>query len=261
MTEETRINEKFNNVCFTLSEEDILRLEEADNEGSINNVLANIYKECFGVRLWDETSVEMYYITKEQELLGDIICLKLDDSDYSYLLLKFCNLLSVNYRDLDAIDSFNKFQNKLRSFLEKLGFSTVTTSELKKIAEQFTEQEASITSFAPKGIRKIELINKVDFFRDIFSENYNISDSGINNFVYLMVNTDTSLIKIGFSSYPRYRERTLHSKEPTIYLIACWEGDKKREKELHQKYKDKRIRGEWFRLNLIDLYELEEFMR
>ena len=53
---------------------------------------------------------------------------------------------------------------------------------------------------------------------------------------------------------------TLHSKEPAIFLIACWESNKEREKELHNIYKQKRVRGEWFRLNMHDLQSLEKTM-
>lgn len=75
-----------------------------------------------------------------------------------------------------------------------------------------------------------------------------------------MVNTDTALIKIGKSNNPRYRERTLHSQEPVVHLIAVWCCDPKIEKELHTKFATKRVRGEWFRLQISDLTEIEKHM-
>jgi hypothetical protein len=258
MKDNAELNNRFYKACFTLSEEDILKFDKQDN-GPINNVIANINKECFGVCLFEsvgEYEVEMFYIAKPDKIKGEIICLKLNDPDYFPLLFKFCHLLSVTYNKVDAINAFNTFQSKLRGYLEKLGYHTVTTLELK----QFNGQSVTMMSTSPKGIKKIDLIDKVEYYRDYFNESYKIPIIKGKPYVYLMVNTDTSLIKIGFSVNPGYRERTLHSQEPSIHLIACWEGSERKEKELHLKYRDKRVRGEWFRLNFADLYELDSFM-
>jgi len=75
-----------------------------------------------------------------------------------------------------------------------------------------------------------------------------------------MVNKETSLIKIGFSKDPFYREKTLQSREPEIHRIAYWKAPRYIEAELHKKYKEKRIRGEYFRLNIKDLHEINRFM-
>jgi len=49
-------------------------------------------------------------------------------------------------------------------------------------------------------------------------------------------------------------------------MIAVWEAHAQTETKLHQKYKDKRIRGEWFKLTLKDItitnpFSLIEFIR
>lgn len=252
------IEEKFYKTCFVLSEKDILELAKYDN-GPLNNVISNINKECFGFRVYEDgvdLNVDFYYISKPYHLKGDIICLNYNDIDYFQLLLRFCHLLALNYKDVDAVDSFNTFQNNLRTYLEKLGYFTVTTTELKK----FKGASIEMMAYSLKGIKKVDLIDKLDFYRDYFKSNYKKIVTKNFSYVYLMINTDTSLFKIGFSTNPKYRERTLHSQEPSIHLIACWESDKKTEKKLHEKFKQKRIRGEWFRLNLVELAELEKFM-
>jgi hypothetical protein len=247
--------QKFNDCNFTLSEEDILDLEKQDN-GPVNNVISRIVEHCYGIKIYEDLTIEMFFIVHEPFLKGDIIRLNIYDPDYFQLLLHFCILLSNSYNGIDAFMSFNTFQKKLRSGLEKLGFFTVTDSELK----QFEGKNAVMLSTSPKGIFKIDTIDSVQFYRDLFNNNYTIDLAEGRQYVYLMLNRDTSLIKIGTSNNPKYREKTLHSQEPNIFLIAYWSCNKNIEKKLHDKFVDKRIRGEWFRLTINELIELEHFM-
>jgi hypothetical protein len=68
---------------------------------------------------------------------------------------------------------------------------------------------------------------------------------------YLIKDLGTGLYKIGFSSNPIKREKTLQSEKPNIKMIKVF--DKNIEKELHLNYKDFRVRGEWFNLNNIQI--------
>lgn len=52
--------------------------------------------------------------------------------------------------------------------------------------------------------------------------------------------------KIGKSTNPMNREKTLQAEKPTLKLIKQFKKDC--EKELHEKYKSQNIRGEWFQL-------------
>jgi hypothetical protein len=63
---------------------------------------------------------------------------------------------------------------------------------------------------------------------------------------YIMIDGATKYVKIGKSINPENRERTLQSEKPTIKMIHVFNNDI--EKILHQKYNDKRLRGEWFDL-------------
>lgn len=77
--------------------------------------------------------------------------------------------------------------------------------------------------------------------------------------VYLMQDTTNNFYKIGCSKQPRYREKTLQSEKPTIELLFCFEGSRKDEKYLHECFKEKRIRGEWFRLDDNDILYFKEY--
>ena len=70
---------------------------------------------------------------------------------------------------------------------------------------------------------------------------------------YLMVNVQGN-VKIGKALNPTKREKTLQAEQPFIKLYATTEKDL--EKHLHYKYKDKRIRGEWFDLSIKDILEM-----
>ncbi|WP_010522590.1 hypothetical protein [Aquimarina agarivorans] len=220
MTDTDILIDKFNKCCFTLSSDDINHFDKNDN-GPIYNVIAGINKHCFGSQIFDDEiglTAELFYINNDNLLKGDLIKIDINDKDYYQLLLKFCTLLADDYSEIDAIDSFNTFQKQIRGFLEKLGFFTVTNIELK----EFKGQNALILSSAKRGIIKLRFIEKVSFYKDFFHNNCDIETKENSEYVYLMVNTDTSLIKIGTSKDPKYREGTLQSKEPSVNLIAKW---------------------------------------
>lgn len=71
--------------------------------------------------------------------------------------------------------------------------------------------------------------------------------------IYLMVDKNTGLHKIGRSKTPVTRERTLQSEKPTIEIIFHTAGTVKDEKHLHEKFNAKRVRGEWFNLSEEDI--------
>lgn len=74
--------------------------------------------------------------------------------------------------------------------------------------------------------------------------------------IYLMFDTRTAYTKIGRSKNPKARERTLQSDNPLIELLGSIEAPVTVEKELHRRYADKRIRGEWFDLSESDRAEI-----
>lgn len=74
---------------------------------------------------------------------------------------------------------------------------------------------------------------------------------------YLMINSEGHT-KIGKSFNPKDREKTLQSQEPFIELYAVSTSDI--ETVLHDKYANKRMRGEWFNLERHDIIDIiEEF--
>lgn len=66
--------------------------------------------------------------------------------------------------------------------------------------------------------------------------------------IYLCRNKRNGLVKIGYTTNPTYREKTLQSEEPEVFFEQIYEGTLDQEQELHRRFADRRIRGEWFEL-------------
>nr|WP_294921968.1 GIY-YIG nuclease family protein [uncultured Flavobacterium sp.] len=84
--------------------------------------------------------------------------------------------------------------------------------------------------------------------------------------VYLMHDTSNNYYKIGISNKPEYREKTLQSEKPTIEIIISKKFPIRKiaesiEKALHDTYSEKRLRGEWFELDLKDIEHIIETLK
>lgn len=82
-----------------------------------------------------------------------------------------------------------------------------------------------------------------------------------SGWIYLMHQTSTNFYKIGFTINPTIREKTLMAESIDTRFILIKEGTLTDEKNLHKKFQDKRIRGEWFALteNDINYFKSIEF--
>lgn len=78
-------------------------------------------------------------------------------------------------------------------------------------------------------------------------------------FIYLMLNKRNGFYKIGRSDNPDAREKTLQSEEPEIELVHSFTGTSTMESRLHDLFDEKRIRGEWFKLDLVDVEFIKGF--
>lgn len=80
--------------------------------------------------------------------------------------------------------------------------------------------------------------------------------------VYLMVDTVNGFHKIGISNKPEYRERTLQSEKPSIELVVSKQFPSRIiaesiEKALHNSFKQKNVRGEWFQLTQDEIEQIK----
>ena len=85
-------------------------------------------------------------------------------------------------------------------------------------------------------------------------------------YVYLMKDTSNEYYKIGISNTPKYREKTLQSEKPTIELLASKKFPTRKiaeaiESALHTAYSQQRLRGEWFKLDDVDVAAIIETLK
>lgn len=93
----------------------------------------------------------------------------------------------------------------------------------------------------------VEVIKEKEVERIVYSSNpqYRCRERK-KQFSYIMKDESNGLFKLGKSINPRVRESTLQSEKPSIKLVHKFEVDI--EAELHKKYKENRVRGEWFNI-------------
>lgn len=104
--------------------------------------------------------------------------------------------------------------------------------------------------------------NQILISEDLYFEGEQKIESELPCFVYLMNDLVNGAYKIGISNSPEYRERTLQSEKPDIKLIHSKQFPKRSiaevfEKVLHEHFRNKRIRGEWFQLSNDDIIDLK----
>jgi len=97
--------------------------------------------------------------------------------------------------------------------------------------------------------KKFERQEEVIEHKEILSYNYSYNKP--ESQCYIIKDENTGLYKIGRSCDPLNREKTLQSEKPTLKAVKIFKED--HESELHKLYEKQRVRGEWFKLNNIQL--------
>ena len=175
----------------------------------------------------------------EEELLKNFECFENKEFDYPYhksslgeatkfyIPLKENKLIKLDKTDiLGVISEFN---------------SNMILKTIKYLDSILEKEDITYIRF------KYQLLNNL-----IYQTKISINTTGQKT--YLMKDSNTGLIKIGKAIDPKFRERTLQSEKPTISLFAICND--LIEDELHKKYSDKRVRGEWFNLSKDDVSDI-----
>lgn len=176
------------------------------------------------------------------ELMAPIFTSWIGDH-YLYLwIVKNLINLKMNYTiykgdsDISTIPNYN-FYNK-KDLLINLFYN----SDIETVVKYVVLLDRIIDDDNPYEYLTLRYLILSEISNIITSANMNLS----NQKTYIMKDSSTNLIKIGKAINPKYREKTLQSEKPTISLFAVCEDNI--ESELHKKFEDKRVRGEWFNL-------------
>lgn len=236
--------QQFNSKYFELEFEEIKIWAKTNPE--ISNVQRGLSTDCF-VLLGDFEQTDeicFAYITNTKDEKVIILKLQFQEDDFYNFLLCFCLEVTKTNDKLEVINIYNTFIHQLRTFLEANDIITFASLDMMKNSGFLVSSSQ---------IEIIKSFNRIKFYRKCLGyENYKDLLENIE-YVYLMINEDDFTFKIGQSRFPKYRERTLQSKQPNVSLLKAWQCDKKIEKKLHEIYKDNRLRGEWFKLNFGEL--------
>jgi hypothetical protein len=117
------------------------------------------------------------------------------------------------------------------------------------ISETFLNYKASNHLRKMRGLEvSVETLKQIEDYKEMLKDKYSEETS---KKTYLMKDCCNGFYKIGCSSNPERREKTLQSEKPSIVMVKVW--DKYIERELHNKYESQRLRGEWFSLTKIQV--------
>ncbi|QIK54472.1 hypothetical protein G7051_09010 [Dysgonomonas sp. HDW5B] len=243
----------FHERCAILDSATVLEFNTHWESSELHNVITGLCKECYGVFILDDKNIkyQLAYFNGERELEGIVLELDFPFEKRDKLVFFFSDFLSHRYKRLDTIDVFNTFQHYTRSMLERIGHLTLSSLDIEKYKDRNPEVIGALV---------IPMINKPTFYKDYFGNLYLDEMAGDDVCVYLMLNKNNNYIKIGKSKKPRFREKTLQAEEPDIEIIASWLAPAYIEKELHSKFTEKRMRGEWFDLLFSDLKIIKDKM-
>lgn len=145
-----------------------------------------------------------------------------------------------------------KKQEYTKTRIEPTGKHKAERQLLKMLkAQEFKEiTKNAIYTALNKRVNKNAVGAVLELYTEEVAE-YNAQQK--HTYIYLMIDHNTGYHKIGRSKNPKFRERTLQSEKPTIEMIHTFKDNLSKEKELHKRYANKRIRGEWFNLSKVDV--------
>ena len=83
------------------------------------------------------------------------------------------------------------------------------------------------------------------------------------NKVYLIKDTKTGYIKIGFTSVDvNQRLKSLQTGNPSkLKLLKVYDGNMQDEQNLHKLFTNKKVGGEWFNLNFFDSMKISKYFK
>lgn len=174
----------------------------------------------------------------------------------------FENKILITGNELQHFEEFNL--NKWKIIIKKQNREIIGGVEGVNAYKSKTNLTTAIRKFAKeyRELIRTEIPNYVPLLERRRLDLDIQSNASEECYVYLMIDTINNYHKIGISNKPVWREKTLQSEKPTIELLASKRFVSRRiassfEKALHDSYAEKRIRGEWFKLNMKDVSEIK----
>ncbi len=241
---------------FDIKYESVQELAKSNPE--VNNVLVGIKTEMyFTTADPDQMKFQFIYLRYKSNFCGHLLQLKWKQDEFYPLILEFVYVMARKYDLFKPMDIYNAYLYHIRTMLETSLGHTVTPREINYMNERYPNG----TLISPFGIETIPFMDNKEFYRHLLNIKDSLPYVTEEKYVYIMMNSRTGYFKIGRSKDPLKREKTLQSEEPDIMLLHHWKAEPAQERELHKKFVSKRVRGEWFKLTIDDLYQLKEIAK
>lgn len=246
----------FSKKLFSLDIEEIKELGEKYVE--IQNVINGYHMKAIHLR-GGNYNFELVYIAENPELKnieGYELQYKFESQNHADIILTYCSFIVEKFPFENLVRLYNTYIDQMRSIFSQEGIEVVTQADIDQIRSKYG-RGGTIAVKSPCVY--LRTFTEKELYRELFSFDYSsfvVEDD--KKYVYLIYSQSNGYFKIGYSKNPIKREQTLQAEEPDISLLKIWEGDRALEKSLHQKYSHLRVRGEWFELTILELFELKE---
>jgi hypothetical protein len=127
--------------------------------------------------------------------------------------------------------------------------------------KNYIVSDVFIFAKTPFVIEKLKTLERAAADKTAAVELELLRKSKFDCFVYLMEDLRNKTFKIGKSKTPGKRERTLQSEVPQIVMRFSIPVDEAHEKQLHDRFSEKRKRGEWFELSSDDVAWIVAYLK
>lgn len=169
----------------------------------------------------------------------------------------FCDYYDEDYRGV-VLDMMHDTDFKGKRFWAK-HYRNLPLEDMDRFFEDFLNSNACQKLYSQNFLNLVKydeyIIYQENLSESLIQLNYNKTHKTHKTTkpkkTYILKDKNTGYYKIGKSTNPLDREKTLQSEKPTYELIKIFNKDI--ETQLHKKYKKENVRGEWFNLSKIQL--------
>lgn len=241
---------------YTLDWNDIQLMNTLSKSIHLNNVIDGFNSKFFGVQnpTDDLSEYDLVYISDDKGISGLILKTGRFEKNRDHLTLEFSRAIELRFKSSDFLVIFNTFQSQLKKLYESRGILCISEEVISSKDKMFF-----VNTRNKHSMDYLLTIDVLTIYKSFFEGGNYVRNIKNRPKVYLMYDNREGAVKIGETKdlienrVKGVSEPTKRVKDPLIECIIAWNTDKSLEIELHKKFKDLRIRGEWFDLRASDM--------
>lgn len=231
---------------------EIICSEELFNKANIKAVFVEGKEFIYVIQNSVTKSVKIGYANNPYRRLA-----QLQTSNESMLILKGCikgnvsneRTIQAFFKKYNIFNEWFEFSNPIKEYVSRanLFIPTLKTSgEAHCMASQFDVRAfEGISRVEPGSKTKIQIDTKGDI-----GVRFDKVEVRKKSFVYLIQNSVTKSVKVGYAANPYSRCSQLQTgNEHFLILLGCLAGDMEKEAKIHNAFSKYKKMGEWFSFN------------